>query len=227
MPPPRRSKLPDGRHRRLNIVITAGPTREYFDSVRFISNPSSGKMGYALAEAAAAAGHRVTLVSGPASLKPPGGVKTVPVTTAAEMAEATKRAFGGADAAIFTAAVCDYRPRRQAQRKLAKQSRSKRVVLVPTEDIAAGLGRRKGRRITIAFAMEDRDGRRRAERKLRRKNCDVIVLNGPENVGLDRARVDVLERGGRWASWPAMSKRRLARRLIKSLENLFENRDAI
>ena len=179
-------------------------------------------MGYAIAEAAAAKGHRVTLVSGPVAMKPPKGVTTIAVTTAAEMAAASKAAFAETDAAIFTAAVCDYRPRRRAGRKTAKKARSKTVVLVPTEDIAASLGRRKGNRITIAFAMEDHDGRLRAERKLLRKNCDAIVLNGPENVGSEQASVQWLVRGGRWQRWPRASKRQVARRLIGELSRLAE-----
>ena len=206
--------------RRLRIVVTAGPTREYLDSVRFLSNPSSGKMGYAIAEAAAAMGHAVTLVSGPVELRPPPGVRTILVTTAREMAEAAKQAFRSADAAIFTAAVCDYRPKRRAARKLAKSNRPKRLELVPTEDIAAALGRIKGNRVTIAFAMEDHNGRAHAERKMRRKNCDAIVLNGRENIGTERARVEYLVLGRAWKRWPMASKARLARRLVGELEGL-------
>jgi phosphopantothenoylcysteine decarboxylase/phosphopantothenate--cysteine ligase len=201
-------------------VITAGPTREFFDSVRFISNPSTGKMGYAIAEAAAAAGHHVTLVSGPVALTPPPGVKRIPVVTAAEMAAATKRAFVKADAAIFVAAVCDYRPLRRAAKKLPKTAGPKSLVLVPTEDIAASLGRIKGRRVTIAFAMEDHVARPHAERKLVVKNCDAIILNSPQSVGSDTARVDFLVKGGDWRRWPAASKRGIARRIIRETEKL-------
>jgi phosphopantothenoylcysteine decarboxylase/phosphopantothenate--cysteine ligase len=206
--------------RRLNIVVTAGPTREFFDSVRFISNPSSGRMGYAFAEAAAAAGHKVTLVSGPVSLDPPANVTTIPVVTAAEMAAAAKRAFAKADAAVFVAAVCDYRPMRKAKQKAAKKTAAKHVTLVPTEDIAAALGRVKGHRITVGFAMEDHAGRRHAERKLRKKRCDAIVLNGLETVGSHRATVEVLTRGGRWEAWRAGSKPAVARRLLRVVERL-------
>lgn len=204
----------------IHIVVTAGPTREHLDPVRFLSNPSTGKMGYAIAQAAARRGHRVTLISGPVDLPLPSGTKTIQVTTAAEMAKATKQAFREADAAVLTAAVCDYRPRRQARQKLAKKARPKSIVLVPTEDIAAALGRNKGRRITIAFALEDHNGRANAERKMRRKNCDAIVLNGPDNVGSDRARVALLLRGARWQSWGADTKPRIAERLLKTLESI-------
>jgi len=141
----------------VKLLVSAGPTREFFDSVRFISNPSSGRMGYAIAREAARRGHEVALVSGPVTLKPPKGVNIVRVTTAAEMARACKRAFRQADVAVMTAAVCDYRPAQPSKQKLAKQARAKRVLLEPTEDIAATLGRSKGNRILVAFAMEDHD----------------------------------------------------------------------
>lgn len=205
---------------RLHIVVTAGPTREFFDSVRFISNPSTGKMGYAIAEAAAARGHQVTLVSGPVEIAPPPNVKLLKVTTAAEMSAATKAVFVKADAAVLTAAVCDYRPQRRVPHKQAKKARSKSLTLVPTEDIAAALGRCKGGRITIAFAMEDHNARAHAERKMERKNSDAVVLNGPENVGSDRAKAEFLCRDGAWQVWPAGSKTAVARRIVRELERL-------
>lgn len=229
-----------GRHakRSLRIVITAGPTREYLDSVRFLSNPSSGKMGYAIAEAAVGAGHDVTLISGPVSLKPPRGVRVVDVSSAAEMASAARAAFARADAAVFAAAVCDYRPLRRARRKLPKCSDRFALTLTPTIDIAASLGRVKGRRVTIAFALEDHDGRRHAEAKMLRKNCDAIVLNSPRAVASDMIRVEFLERGGRsgrakgtsardlgpdrasWQEWGEQPKEGVARRLVHVLERL-------
>ncbi|GMV98559.1 MAG: hypothetical protein AMXMBFR83_29090, partial [Phycisphaerae bacterium] len=113
----------------MNLLVSAGPTREYFDSVRFISNASSGKMGYAIAAEAARRGHRVTLISGPVGLDPPAGVTVVRVTSAAEMADACKRAFRLADAAVMTAAVCDYRPARRLAYKRPKRRRAFRAVL--------------------------------------------------------------------------------------------------
>ena len=177
-------------------------------------------MGFALAAAAASAGHRVTLIAGPVALEPPPGVKTVQVTTAREMAAAAKSAFASADAAILTAAVCDYRPRTRAARKLKKSGRTRSVTLVPTEDIAAALGAVKQHRVTIAFAFETHNGRRNAERKMRAKNCDAIVLNGPAAVGADRARVEVQSRDGTWARFPVLSKRVLACRLIEMVAGL-------
>lgn len=205
---------------RLRIVITAGPTREYFDTIRFISNPSSGKMGYAIASAAARAGHVVTLISGPVDVTPPSGVKIVRVESSNQMLAAAKKAFVRADAAIFCAAVCDYRPKSRADKKLPKRLMSKRIELVPTPDIAATLSRSKGRRITVAFALEDHDARLHAEEKLKRKHCDAIVLNGPTNVGSDKASAEFLARGGAWENWPQSSKKAIARRIIQALGRL-------
>jgi len=204
----------------MRILITAGPTREYFDSVRYITNPSSGKMGYAIAQAARDRGHDVTLITGPVSLDAPRNVRVISVVTAAEMAAAAKKAFPRCDAAIFTAAVCDYRPATRQKLKHAKTAKPMTVRLVPTEDIAATLGKRKRRQLTIGFAMEDHAARPHAVKKLRRKNCDAIVLNSMENVGADRARVEFLVQGGRWQRWPAASKQQIALRLLIAIETL-------
>lgn len=177
-------------------------------------------MGYALAEAAVEAGHDVILVSGPVTLDPPKGARLIRVTSAAQMAAASKKAFSRCDAAIFTAAVCDYRPKRRAKRKLAKADHPKSVDLVNTEDIAASLGRVKGSRVTMAFAMETHSGRKHAESKLIRKKCDAIVLNGPENVGKDCATVELLIRDAAWRRFPTGGKRGIARRLIRVVERM-------
>jgi phosphopantothenoylcysteine decarboxylase/phosphopantothenate--cysteine ligase len=206
----------------VNFLVSAGPTREYFDSVRFISNPSSGKMGYAIAAQAAKHGHSVTLVTGPVDLKPPAGVQVVRVTTAAEMSRACKRAFRDADVAVMTAAVCDYRPAERKPRKLAKASKEKRVLLEPTEDIATALGRRKAGRLLIGFAMEDADEPRAlAERKLERKRCDLIVLNGPENVASDRATVELFRPATGWSEPIAGTKTAVAGKLVKLIEAMW------
>lgn len=202
----------------MKVLVSAGPTREYFDSVRFISNPSSGKMGYALAREAAKRGHDVTLVSGPVSLKPPEGVKLMPVVSAAEMAAACKRVWREADAAIMTAAVCDYRPVERLGQKLAKTAEARTVVLEATEDIAASLGRRKGGRLLVCFAMEDHDGRAHAESKCARKNCDLIVLNGPENVASNRAVVELFTPADGWSGPFEGMKSTIARRILQVVE---------
>ncbi|GMU24146.1 MAG: hypothetical protein AMXMBFR13_42230 [Phycisphaerae bacterium] len=208
----------------MNLLVSAGPTREFFDSVRFISNPSSGKMGYAIARAAARRGHDVTLVSGPVSIEPPPGARLIRVTTAAEMAVACKRAFRNADAAVMTAAVCDYRPVERLAYKRPKSRRPQRVTLEPTEDIASSLGRRKGRRLLIGFAMEDHDPRPHAERKLKRKNCDLIVLNGPENVATDTAVVEFFTSATGWTGPFRGTKPQVAVRLVRLIERMHAER---
>jgi len=204
----------------MRILITAGPTREYFDTVRFISNPSSGKMGYEVAAVAARRGHDVVLVSGPVERPDPDGVNVLRVVSAAEMFEASIVAFETCAAAILTAAVCDYRPTRKIDHKLKKQARMRPIQLQPTKDICAYLGRIKVRRVVIGFAMEDHDHKAHAEAKLKRKQCDAIVLNGPENVGGDRAVVQILQALGGWMQPVAGSKREVAEHVITLVETL-------
>lgn len=179
-------------------------------------------MGYAIAEAARDAGHRVTLVSGPVELDRPRGVTVVPVISAAEMLSATRQAFRSADAAVFAAAVSDYRPRQRAGTKGAKSSSGKRIVLVPTVDIAAAMGKVKGKRVTIGFALEDHNGRAHAEGKLARKNLDAIILNDPRNIGSRLAMAELLRRGGAWKRWPRCTKAVMARRIVSELETLVQ-----
>lgn len=204
----------------MNLLISAGPTREYFDSVRFITNASSGKMGYAIAGEAAKRGHRVTLVSGPVAIPVPKGVKVVRVVSAAEMAQACKRSFRNADVAVMTAAVSDYRPATKAHRKIPKLKQAMRVQLEPTEDIAAALGSRKGKRLLVGFAMEDHGGYAKARRKYEKKNCDLIVLNGPENLGAERAAVELYTAHEGWSRPIEGTKARIARKLVVAIEKL-------
>lgn len=208
----------------MKILVSAGPTREYFDSVRFISNASSGRMGYAIARAAVSFGHEVTLVSGPVEIEPPRGVKVVRVETSAEMAAACKRVFPRVDAAVMAAAVSDYRPVRPRARKPPKSKRAFRVLLEPTEDIAAALGRRKGRRVLVGFALEDHDGRPRAERKLRAKRFDLIVLNGPGTIGAERAVVEFYSPQNGWVGPVRGTKNLLARRIVRLIEQMLLSR---
>jgi len=182
-------------------------------------------MGYSIAAEAVRRGHDVVLVSGPVALAPPDGVEFVSVTTAAEMADACRRYWPSCDAAIMTAAVCDYRPARRLSRKLKKSDRPRLIKLVPTEDIARSLGSSKGPgQILVGFAMEDHDGRRNARKKLKQKNCDVIVLNGPQNIGADRAEVEVLVAGQAWQKWGPASKQQIAGRLVRLVERLGKKR---
>lgn len=204
----------------MKILITAGPTREFFDTVRFISNPSSGRMGFALAEAAVRRGHDVVLVAGPVALRPPKGAAYVSVVSAAEMSAACKRVWKSCDAAIMTAAVCDYRPRVKLDHKLAKRKAIRPIKLDPTEDIATALGTTKGKRVLIGFAMEDHDHHAHAAGKLKRKHCDAIVLNGPENVGGERAVVEILTADGEWTAPISGTKRQVAAQIVRLCERV-------
>ena len=142
------------------------------------------------------------------------------MVTATEMARACKGALRNADVVVMTAAVCDYRPVETAAQKLPKKSRPYRIALEPTEDIATALGARKGRRILVGFAMEDHDARPHAERKCLRKNCDLIVLNGPENVGADRAVVELYAPDRGWFGSLTGTKATVARGLLRVIEKM-------
>ncbi len=208
----------------MRILVTAGPTREFFDSVRFISNPSSGKMGYAIAAAAVQCGHDVVLVSGPVSLPEPDGVQLLRVESAREMFDAATASFDKCHVAVMTAAVCDYRPSRRLDHKLKKQNRTRAIHLQPTKDICAQLGKTKGGRIVIGFAMEDHDHHRQAEAKLRRKRSDAFILNGIDNVGGDRATIEILRADAGWSPPESGTKVQLARRVVRLAEQLVQNK---
>jgi phosphopantothenoylcysteine decarboxylase/phosphopantothenate--cysteine ligase len=208
---------------RLRVLITAGPTREYIDPVRYISNDSSGRMGFALAQAARARGHRVTLVHGPVALPAPASVQAVPVVSAADMLRACLSCWGDHDALIMAAAVADYSPARPARAKLKKSASGRVLRLKRTADILATLAQcRRGDQVVIGFAVEDRAPRRNAEQKLRRKRLDAIVLNRPGAIGAERAAIEILVRGQRWQTVPITRKSRLATRLIRLVEQLHD-----
>ncbi len=203
----------------MNILVTAGPTHEYWDDVRFLGNASSGRMGIAIAEAAARRGHRVTLVLGPVSVPPPRRVRVIRVVSARAMRTAVGRAFPAADAVVMAAAVADYRPAIRIRGKRRRTAGRIRLDLVPNPDILAGLGRRKGRRLLVGFALQAGEGRRAALGKLRRKHLDWCVLNHPETIGKNRATVTVIDRRGASRTWRNASKKRLGTRLCLLLES--------
>ena len=182
----------DGR----SIVVTAGPTREAIDPVRYISNRSSGKMGYALAEAAARRGARVTLISGPTSLTPPSGISIERVTTALEMRDAVMRSLDGADVVIKAAAVADYAPAETATSKIKKESRGDALTLTlqRTPDILAEIAAATPRPFVVAFAAETDSVEANAREKLLRKNADLIVANdvADASIGFDADQNEVL-----------------------------------
>ncbi len=196
------------------FLITAGPTREYLDNVRFLSNASSGKMGYALVEAAIAFGHQVVLVSGPVKLAPPAGCEFHPVETTGQMYDACLQLFPRCDGVIGAAAVCDYRPLERLPGKLTKTGRSIVMQFVENPDILAELGRRKEQRWVVGFALESQDPRENALRKLQAKSCDAIVLNHPRAIGAESNRVELIDKSGQTvAAWEA-GKSEIARLLV-------------
>lgn len=211
----------NSRGNRLRILITAGPTREYIDRVRYISNESSGKMGFALAAAAAQRGHRVTLVHGPVELSRPAGVRVVPIMSAADMLAACRRAWPLHDALIMAAAVADYAPQRRERTKMKKSAAGLKIDLRPTVDVLAELAAgRRADQVVVGFALEDRSPRRSAEAKLRRKDLDAIVLNKPAAMSANRSAVEILVRGGRWERVSERAKTRLAPRIVRLVEQL-------
>ena len=176
----------------MRVLLTAGPTREYLDDVRYLSNASSGRMGYALAEAGRDRGWDVVLVSGPVEIPPPRGIERIDVLTTDQMRTACDRVFESCDGVIAAAAVCDYQPRERIDGKLAKTGQPITIEMIETDDVLAGLGRRKGNRWVVGFALEAQNPRENALQKLRRKNCDLIILNAPSAIGSDRNEVEVL-----------------------------------
>ncbi len=206
----------------MKVLITAGPTREKIDPVRFISNYSSGKMGYALAEAASKKGHAVTLVSGPVSLIPPKSVKTVLVESAAEMAREVRRFAKSADLIIMTAAVADYTPANFAKDKIKKKQAVMTLKLKKTEDILARLGKDKKKgQILVGFAAETSDLINNAESKLQKKNLDWIVANqvGKKDRGFssDNNAATLISRNGKKLKFLLQSKKSLAEKILSSV----------
>ena len=207
------------RRRLMRVLVTAGPTREYLDDVRYLSNASSGRMGYAVAAALAAAGHECVLVSGPVALPPPPGCAFRPVETTAQMRAASESAFADCDGVIAAAAVCDYRPAVRVAGKIKKDGGPVSVELIQTDDVLASLGaaKRDGRdvpRWVVGFALEAANPRENALQKLRAKHCDRVVLNGPASIGGDSTTCELIAPDGRVeAAWEG-TKAAVAGRLV-------------
>ncbi|NLJ34369.1 MAG: bifunctional phosphopantothenoylcysteine decarboxylase/phosphopantothenate--cysteine ligase CoaBC [Firmicutes bacterium] len=201
-----------------NILVTAGPTREFIDPIRFISNPSSGKMGYALAQAAADRGANVVLISGPTGEKPPTKGKVVRVTTAAEMLQEVMKYFPKMDIVIKAAAVVDYRPQSRAVQKIKKGDGQIQLSLEKNPDILKLLGSRKGEKILVGFAAETQDLVKNAREKLTGKNLDLIVANDVGQAGAgfstDTNIAHVLHRDGRVVEFPLGTKTQLAHLIL-------------
>jgi len=210
------------------VLVTAGPTREPLDPVRYLSNRSSGKMGYAVAEAATARGAGVILVSGPTALPPPDGVDVIHVETAQEMSNAVLAKLPAATIVIKAAAVADYRPKQAAGRKIKKDDAIPEIVLERTPDILAEVGKQKGRRIVVGFAAETENLVANARKKLQRKNLDLIVANDVSQPGAgfdsDTNLVKILDAQGGVEELPLQAKRAVADRILDRVVALLKQR---
>jgi phosphopantothenoylcysteine decarboxylase/phosphopantothenate--cysteine ligase len=214
-----------------SVLITAGPTIEDVDPVRFISNRSSGKMGYALAEEASNRGASVHLISGPSALEPPPGVMVTRVRSAEEMARQTYSSFPSADIVIKAAAVADYTPVSVASEKTKKTNSRWAIELQPTEDILRELGRRKEHQLLVGFAAESENLIENAKDKLRRKHLDLIVANDISQEGggfeVDHNQVVLIDRKGQAEESPLLPKSQVAKRVLDKIEELLSEAVAI
>jgi phosphopantothenoylcysteine synthetase/decarboxylase len=205
----------------MRILITAGGTREYIDPVRFITNASSGKMGYALAQAALNAGHKVTLIS-TSDLQPAVGVEFIGVDTAAQMFAAVKKHFNKSDCLIMAAAVADYTPSRPAKTKIKKSNKFLTIKLKPTVDILKWAGEHKEKnQIVVGFALEDKNLRKNAEKKLKEKNLDMIIANTPDAIGSDRSTVQIKTPDSSWIKIEAATKTAIAKKVIDLIKTAY------
>jgi len=208
----------------VRFLITAGPTREPLDPVRYLSNRSSGKMGYAIAEAAIEAGHDVVLISGPVTVVRPRGVAVIPVSTSDEMFDAVARQSRNCEILVMCAAVADYKPAKISKSKIKKRRENISLELVPTRDILASLPKDR-QYLLVGFAAETENVEENALKKLREKNCDIIVANDAR-VGMesDENEVEILFGNGETKKISRSSKKIISRELVKIFENYFEKR---
>jgi len=209
----------------MKILVTAGPTREHIDDVRFISNLSSGRMGYAVAETASRAGHEAVLVAGPTALEPPAGVEFVPVTSAAEMAEAVKSRFDNLDAVVMAAAVADYRPKERQAGKIRKGDGPFRLDLERTEDILAHLGSIKKSQALVGFALEASEADiERGLAKCRAKNCDLVVVNTVSAMGKTASTVVIADRDKTLETLTDTDKTGIAEEILNHISRILDSR---
>ena len=202
----------------MRILVTAGPTREYLDDVRYISNASSGRMGYAIVQAIQQAGHQAVLVSGPVSLMPPIGCEFHAVESTSQMMQACLDLFPDCAGLIAAAAVCDYKPKQRVTGKMSKTGGPISLEMIETDDVLAALGDRKQPpQWIVGFALEAQNARENALQKLRRKNCDWIVLNHPQAIAAEDNSVELLDPSGSVvANWQG-TKSAVAQSLIQWL----------
>ncbi len=206
------------------VLVSAGPTQEPIDPIRFLSNHSSGKMGFALAEEARDRGARTILLTGPTSVPPPGGVEVVSFRTAAELQAAVRQRLPEATIVLMAAAVADFRPEKPLDRKIKKEEVRLTLALEPVPDILQEVGASKGDRVVVGFAAETEHLVVNAKDKLRRKNLDLVVANNPtvegSRFGGDTSAVTLIDRTGRVDQLPCLSKREVAGRILDRVEVL-------
>lgn len=201
------------------ILITSGPTRQYLDPVRYLTNGSSGRMGRALAQAALDLGHEVLVVSGPVSVDYPAAAEVIPIISTEELLEVCRREFVRCDGLIGAAAPCDYRPVKVEQQKIAKTGQPLELHLIETPDVVATLGgEKRSNQWVVGFALETDDARFRAITKLERKSCDLIVLNGPSAMDSLENEVEVLDRAGSTAASLQGTKEAVAKGILAVIQ---------
>ncbi len=210
--------------RGVRVLVTAGPTREPLDDVRFLSNPSTGRMGHLLAREAARLGARVVLVRGPGTLPVPAGVRVVDVTTTRELLEAARAASEDADLVLFAAAPSDWRPRRRRKGKPPREGGAFTLDLVPTDDVAAALGRTKHGRVHVGFSLETKPGLARARAKMSKKRFDAIVWNTPASFDRGGGPVVWVPREGPPEPLPSRTKAATANAVFARALGLLKSR---
>ncbi len=204
------------------ILITSGPTRQYLDPVRYLTNASSGKMGRALAAAAIALGHDVVVVSGPVEVDYPSGAELIEIVSTDDLLEASQRLFPECDGAIGAAAPCDYQPVRVEEHKIAKTGCPLQLNLIETSDVMATLGRIKtASQWLVGFALETEDQRFRALTKLEKKSCDLMVLNGPGAMNADTNEVELIDPNGNVLTGIKGDKDEVAKRILSLIDARF------
>ncbi|HBG78106.1 MAG TPA: hypothetical protein DDW84_04550 [Phycisphaerales bacterium] len=208
--------------KKIHFLITAGGTREYIDPVRFISNASSGKMGYELARAALKAGHKVTLITTVKKSEirnQKSEVKIVEVISAADMFKAVKNYFKKCDCLIMAAAVSDYTPIKISKNKIKKENENLTIKLKPTVDILKWAGKNKKLgQIVVGFALEDKNLRKNAEKKLKEKNLDMIIANSPAAIGAEKSTVYIKQKNKKWLTLPKAAKFSIAQKIIAQIK---------
>lgn len=202
------------------ILITSGPTRQYLDPVRYLSNASSGQMGSCLAQAAIDLGYEVVIVSGPVSVQYPEKATIIKVVSTEDMLEAATQVFADCDGCIAAAAPCDYKPATLATQKIKKTGDGVELKLVETVDIVGSLGQiKKPNQFCVCFALETEDGHNRAVKKLKKKNCDLVVLNGASAINSSENQVDIIGVDGTTIESTEGPKQDVAKAILKVIQD--------